>query len=96
MGGLQEHDGGGSAIARCTFCSAEAAGPCASCHTPVCGACCTLTENTSRPWAICLECDRKKGRSLGGPWASFGGFLLVILLVMGAVVGALHALSRSD
>lgn len=94
MSGLMEHDDGGGA-ARCAFCHAEAAGPCASCHTPVCGACCTLTEGTSRPWAICLDCDRKKGKSLGNAWRGFGGFLVALLLVLALLVGLLRAMSGS-
>ena len=92
MSGLLAHDDG-DGPARCTFCYAEAAGPCASCHTPVCGGCCTLTESSSKPWAICLDCDRKKGSSLGGAWRSFGGFLLAILVGLAVVVGILKALS---
>lgn len=90
---LRTH-GGDEGPARCAFCAAEAAGPCASCLTPVCGSCCTLTEGTSRPWAICLDCDRKKGRSLAGSWARFGLFLLGILAAMGLAVAALHASAR--
>jgi len=90
MSGLVHHDGG-DGPARCAFCAAEAVGPCASCRTPVCGDCCTLTESTSRPWAICLDCDRRKGRSLGGAWGGFGGFLLVILLVLALAVLVLRA-----
>jgi hypothetical protein len=59
--------------ARSFHCRAVAAGPCASCHQPVCGDCSTLTEGGVRVWAICLDCDRRKGRKLGGVW---GGLLL--------------------
>lgn len=71
---------------RCTFCSAEAVGPCASCRALVCGDCCTLTEGGAGTWAICLDCDRKGGRSLAGAWRSFGGFLVGILLLLALVV----------
>ncbi len=30
-------------------------------------------------WAICLECDRKGGRKLGGVW---GGFLLWLAAIL--------------
>lgn len=78
---------------RCSFCSNEAAGPCASCGRPVCGDCCTLTESSVRTWAICLECDRKKGRSLGGAWSGFLMFLIAILGVLAAAVALLAWLS---
>jgi hypothetical protein len=80
---------GGDGPQRCSFCSNEAAGPCASCERPVCGDCCTLTEGGVRTWAICLECDRKKGRSLTSAWGSFGLFLVGILVLLAAAVAAL-------
>jgi hypothetical protein len=84
---------GDDGVERCAFCSSEAAGPCASCARSVCGDCCTLTEGGVRTWAICLACDRAKGRSLTGAWGSFGAFLVGILLVLGAVVALLGWLS---
>ena len=90
-GQLQPVDG--DSPTRCSFCANEAAGPCASCERPVCGDCCTLTEGGVRTWAICLECDRKKGRSLGGAWGSLLTFVLTILAVLGAVVALLAWLS---
>jgi hypothetical protein len=78
---------------RCSFCPRDAAGPCASCARPVCGECCTLTEGGVKVWAICLECDRKKGRSLDSAWGGFGLFLVGILAVLAAVVLLLEWLS---
>lgn len=78
---------------RCAFCREEAAGPCASCRRSVCGDCCTLTEGGAQRWAICLACDRKKGRSLSGPWRGFGAWLVGILVAMAAVVGLLEWLA---
>ncbi len=78
---------------RCSFCSNEAVGPCASCARPVCGDCCTLTEGGVRTWAICLECDRKKGRSLTSAWGSLGVFLVGILVVLAAAVALMAWLS---
>jgi hypothetical protein len=86
-GQLQSVDGDGPE--RCAFCSNEAAGPCASCRRSVCGDCCTLTEGGVKTWAICLECDRKKGNSLTSAWRSFGLFLVAILVVMAAAVALL-------
>jgi hypothetical protein len=85
---------GGDGPERCSFCSNEAVGPCASCARPVCGDCCTLTEGGVRTWAICLECDRKKGRSLSGAWGSFGLFLVGILVVLAAAVALMAWLSN--
>lgn len=85
---------GGDGPERCTFCSDEAAGPCASCRRPVCGDCCTLTEGGTKTWAICLDCDRKKGRSLSSAWRGFGLWLVGILVALAGVVAALEWLSR--
>ena len=94
MGGqLQLADGDGPE--RCAFCSNDAAGPCASCERSVCGNCCTLTEGGVKTWAICLECDRKKGRSLFGAWGSFGLFLGLILVVLAAAVALMAWWSSS-
>lgn len=79
---------------RCVHCRREAAGPCATCHRPVCGDCCTLTEGGVRTWAICLECDRTKGRTLGGAWGGFLKFIGAILLGLFAVVALLAWLSQ--
>jgi hypothetical protein len=46
----------------------------------VCGDCCTLTEGGTRVWAVCLDCDRKKGRSLTSAWRGFGLWLFALLL----------------
>ncbi len=93
MSGLQEI-GGGDAPSRCSFCSRDAAGPCASCRRPVCGECCTLTQGGVRTWAVCLECDRTKGRSLAGAWGGlllWLGGILAVLAAATALVGWLAA-----
>jgi len=74
------------AAEKCSFCPRDAAGPCASCRRPVCGECCTLTEGGAKTWAICLECDRKKGRSLSSAWSSFGLWLVLLLVGLALVV----------
>jgi len=89
VSGLVSH-GDDDRYERCAFCSGDAAGPCASCARAVCGNCCTLTEGGAKVWAICLECDRKKGRSLSGAWSSFGLWLVIVLVVLGAIVFALE------
>ena len=59
------------------------------------GDCCALTEGGLRTWAVCLECDRKKGGSLAGPWSGLllllGG-VLVVLAAATALVGWLASL----
>jgi hypothetical protein len=89
-GALQE--AGDDAPQRCSFCSNEAAGPCATCRRPVCGDCCTLTESSVKTWAICLECDRRRGRSLASAWWRFGAFIGLVLAALAAVVALLHVL----
>ncbi|HVY46899.1 MAG TPA: hypothetical protein VHB21_13520 [Minicystis sp.] len=93
MSGALQH-AGGDGPARCTFCSAEAVGPCAACRAPVCGDCCTLTEGGAKTWAICLDCDRKHGRSLRGAWLRFGLFLGVIVLGLAVLVAVLSIVSQ--
>ena len=80
---------------RCAFCSNDAAGPCASCGRSVCGDCCTLTEGGAKTWAICLDCDRKKGNKLGGAWRGLGVWLVGILVVLAAIVALLEWLVPS-
>lgn len=75
-------------------CGAPAAGPCASCHEPVCGNCCTLTEGGTKVWAICLDCDWRGGRTLKFAWRGFLLWLLAIVAVMAlvaVVIGWLEA-----
>ena len=78
--------------ARCVHCGALAAGPCASCHEPVCGDCSTLTEGGVRVWAICLECDRRKGRTLSGAWRGLLLWLVAIFVGLALVTWSLGRL----
>ena len=86
MSGLQHVEDDG---ARCTFCPRQAVGPCASCARPVCGECCTLTEGGVKIWAVCLDCDRRGGRSLTSAWGGFGVWLIGILGALAAITAAL-------
>jgi hypothetical protein len=78
--------GDGDGVERCAFCAANAVGPCASCARSVCGDCCTLTEGGVKTWAICLECDRKKGSSLTSAWGGLLLFLLKIFAILAVAV----------
>jgi hypothetical protein len=55
----------------------------------VCGVCCTLTEGGLNVYAVCLECDRKKGKSLTSGWTSFLVWLIVPILLLAAIVALL-------
>jgi len=89
-GALQYADDGG--VARCVHCGSEAAGPCASCHAPVCGDCSTLTEGGVRVWAICLECDRRRGRTLSGAWRGLLLWLAAVFVALAVVTWLLGRL----
>ncbi len=78
--------------ATCIVCGALAVGPCARCELPVCGDCCVLTEGGTKPYAICLRCERAGGRELSHAWLGVIGWIalpivgLVVLLVLLAVL----------
>ena len=52
-----------------------------------------LTEGGAQVWAICLNCERTKGRSLGGRWGSFGLWLVGLLVAMAAIIALLEWLT---
>lgn len=46
-----------------------------------------LTEHGLKPYAICLECDRRKGRSLKSGWLYvIGLFVAPIALIVGLLL----------
>ena len=71
--------------ARCFRCGAEAAGPCASCHAPVCGDCSVLTEGGARVWAICLGCADRRGRNLSSRWGALLLWLAALFVALALV-----------
>jgi hypothetical protein len=91
-GGLQHIEDDG---ARCSFCPRMAVGPCASCARPVCADCCTLTEGGVKVWAVCLDCDRRGGRSLRGAWGGLVTWLVLILVGLAAATAALGWLTHA-
>jgi len=93
-GALILDGGGGGPVARCVRCGAEAAGPCARCHEPVCGDCCVLTEGGARVWAICLSCEDRAGRSLRRGWAMVLGWIAVPIVVLALLVMVFEWLRR--
>ena len=78
--------------ARCFRCGALAAGPCASCHSPVCGDCSTLTEGGARVWAICLGCADRTGRKLSDAWRGLLLWLAAIFVGLALVTWILGRL----
>ena len=95
-GGLQiaGDEGASGGAARCSVCGAAAVGPCASCRTPVCGDCCVLTEGGVETYAICVRCDRRKGRQLGSGWRVVVGWLVLVLVARALFAGACVVLLR--
>jgi hypothetical protein len=76
---------GGAPDARCKLCGKTAVGPCARCHSPVCGDCCELTEGGATTFAICLTCVKHGGSSLAPAYRGFVLWLAAIVLALGAV-----------
>jgi len=60
----------------------------------VCGDCCVLTDGGVETWAICLRCDRKKGRSLSGGWRVVAVWFVVLLVVLAVLAAASLILFR--
>lgn len=79
-GQLRVHDGDDEP--RCAICRGPAAGPCASCKRFVCGDCCVLTEGGIDVWAICVRCDRTRGRSLATGWRTVTLWLVLVVVVL--------------
>ena len=92
-GQLQLH-GDGPPTAKCVTCSAEAVGPCARCHSPVCGDCCVLSEGGAKTWAVCLKCDARGGRSLGGGWTTVALWIGGPIALLALAVVLLELFSR--
>jgi hypothetical protein len=77
------------------ICGGEAAGPCASCHAPVCADCSVLTEGGAATWAICRRCQAAGGSSLRGAWLRLALWVLVPVLVLAALTFLLLAVARA-
>lgn len=86
MAGQLQGYGDGGGIIPCSNCGADAAGPCARCRKPVCGNCCVLVEQSASPWAICLTCNRRGGRSLRPGWVAAGLWLLVPIAALAVIL----------
>jgi hypothetical protein len=56
----------------------------------VCGDCCVLTEGSAQPWAICLNCNKRKGSSLSRSWLSLGLWLMGPIIALIALLVALQ------
>lgn len=90
MTGILQTSGDGGGFVHCALCGGLAAGPCARCKVPVCGNCCVLTEGSAQPWAICLNCNGRKGNSLSRGWWSLSLWLLMPIVVLIGLLVALH------
>jgi hypothetical protein len=91
MPGLQHIEDDGE---RCRLCGRLAAGPCASCHRPVCGDCCVLSDGGVKVWAICLTCERDGGRSMRRGWLGLVAWIGLVILALLALVAALLLFAR--
>jgi len=80
-------------IATCKHCGAQAVGPCASCHGPLCGDCCILAEDGIKTWAICRDCDAT-GPSVSSGWRSVLLWIAVPIVILAVAVVALYWLSH--
>jgi hypothetical protein len=78
--------------ATCIHCGALAVGPCARCDAPVCGDCCVLTEGGTKPYAICLSCDRAGGGELKSAWLGVIGWFLVPIAALALLIVVLALL----
>jgi hypothetical protein len=92
-GGLQPVNGG-PPEARCVVCGLEAVGPCASCHDPLCGDCCVITEGGAKVWAICPRCDGEGSNELSGRWRGVVLWIGGPILLLAVLVLLLELLSR--
>ena len=91
--GLLQYGGDGGGYEHCVYCGKLAVGPCARCEAPVCGDCCVLTEGGAKTYAICLDCERRAGRSLRAGWLAVMGWIMLPILVLVVVVVLLHLLA---
>ena len=87
-------DEGGAGPERCAICGGLAVGPCATCHRPVCGGCCELSQGGVRTWAVCLRCACRGGASLGTGWARVLWWVLGPTLALVALAAAIMWLRR--
>lgn len=82
----------GDSPARCTGCGRLAVGPCARCHTPLCGDCCELTEGGAKPYALCRRCAEAVGGNLTRAWWTVIGWFAVPIGGLALAVLLLHLL----
>ena len=91
---MQLQQSGDGPLARCVGCGKKAVGPCARCHSPVCGDCCVLTDGSVTTYAICLDCDRRSGRSLERGWFHVALWIAGPILALALVVMLIELLAR--
>jgi hypothetical protein len=54
-----------------------------------------LTEGGVKVWAVCLDCDRRRSRSLKRAWGGFGLWLVGILVALAAATAAVGWLTQA-
>ena len=60
----------------------------------MCGDCCVLTEGGTKPYAICLGCERRAGSSLRRGWLTVIGWFVLPILALALLVVLLELLVR--
>lgn len=53
-----------------------------------------LTEGGVETWAICLRCDRKKGRSLERGWRTVVAWFVALVVLLALLAAAVVILSH--
>ncbi len=95
MAGLMHHEDSGEG--RCAECRARpSVGPCAACHSMVCGDCCSLVSDPGGQRVICISCARMiadvERRPVRRRSSSSKATAYMILAVL--AIGILAALTR--
>lgn len=92
---LRQHEDSGEG--RCAECGLRpSVGPCAACHSMVCGDCCSLVRESGAPRVICMSCTRMVADVKRKPLRrrSTGSRATAYMILAVLAIGILAALSR--